>query len=150
MRTPSVLGVALAVTLLVPAGAACAAWAADGAGTASAAAAALPQPAVTATCNGVDAIDVDWVTPAGAPVTAFVVERSTDHGATWTAVATVPASGATSASYTDPALAEATYVYRVTAGTEGWSAVSELSESRVVLAEIKRGKKSERQEPSCT
>lgn len=143
MRTPSAIGVALAATLLVPAGAAGAAWAAGGTGTASAAAAVLPQPVVTATCNGVDAIDVVWSTPA--PVAGFALERSTDGGATWTAIAT----GATS-SYTDAALAEATYVYRVTGTTQGWSVVSELSQSRVVVHELKTGKKANRYPASCT
>jgi hypothetical protein len=149
MRAPGVLGAALAGSLLVPAGAAGAAWAAGGSGTATAGAAALGQPGITATCNGVDAIDVVWTAPAGAAVEAFDVERSTDDGLTWTPVTTV-AAGADSSSYTDAALAEATYVYRVTGTTHGWSVVSELSESRVVVHELRTGKRSERYPASCT
>jgi hypothetical protein len=150
MRAPGVLGVALAGSLLVPAAAAGAAWSAGGAGTAAAGAAALGQPGITATCNGVDAIDVVWTAPAGAPVEAFAVERSTDDGLTWTPVTTVPAAGVASSSYTDAALAEATYVYRVTGTTHGWSVVSELSESRVVVHELRTGKRSERYPAGCT
>lgn len=150
LRTASVLGVGLATALLVPAGAACAAWAADGTGTAAAGAAVLPQPSVSATCRGVDTIDVVWTTSAGAPVAGFAVDRSTDGGATWTTLTTVPADGAASSSYTDAALAEGSYVYRVTGTVQSWSVVSAPSESRVVVHELRTGKKSERQPASCT
>jgi hypothetical protein len=150
MSAPGWLGVALAASLLAPAGAAGAAWSAAGTGTAAAQAATLAQPAITATCNGVDAIDVVWTGDPATAVASFAVERSTDDGLTWTQVATVPADGAASSSYTDAALAEATYVYRVTGTTHGWSVVSERSESRVVVHELRTGKKSERHPASCT
>jgi hypothetical protein len=150
MRTPSVLGVALALTLLVPAGAAGAAWSAAGTGTATAGAATLGQPGITATCNGVDAIDVAWTTPAGAPVASFALDRSTDDGLTWTTITSVTATGAASYSYTDAALAEATYVYRAIGTTQAWSVVSQRSESRVIHHADKTGKKANRLPASCT
>lgn len=153
LPTPrTALTAALALTaVLVPAGVAAAAWQATGTGAGTARATTIPAPAVSADCNGVDAIDITWTTTAASPlVTSFVVERSTDDGLTWAAIATVPATAQLSYAAADAALPEATYVYRVGATTAGWLTTSARSPSRIVLAAVPRGPKSGRRSASCT
>lgn len=148
LALPAALAVAV---VLVPAGMAAAAWQTSGSGTGTAQATTIPVPAVSADCNGVDAVDVSWTTTAATPLVAtFVVERSTDDGLTWSTIASVPATADLSYLHSDPALAEATYVYRVGATTAGWLTTSALSQSRVVVAAVTRGPKAGRRTASCT
>jgi hypothetical protein len=123
----------VAASLMLPL-AAVGQWAASGDGSGQARASALPVPSpVTATCASTSAIQVDWTVTAASPlVVDFVVERSTDDGASWTTLGSVTATSATSYATTDDSLAPGTftYVYRVAARNNDWRATSAVSNSR--------------------
>jgi hypothetical protein len=109
-------------------------WAASGDGPGQGRASLLPVPSpVTATCASPSTIQVDWSVTAATPlVVDFVVERSTDDGASWAGLSSVAATSATSYSLIDDPLASGTftYVYRVTTRNNDWRATSAVSNSR--------------------
>jgi fibronectin type 3 domain-containing protein len=83
-------------------------------------------PTVTATALSSSSIELDWSDVEAE--TGFRVERSTDGGATWTAIAT---TGQDVTSYTDSGLtADSTYSYRVFATNAG----GDSAPSEVVVA----------------
>ena len=138
MRPAHVAAAALAALVLpAPAGAA---WTATGTGTGRAATATLPTPApVTASCASTSSVAVSWTVTAGAPLALdFLVERSTDEGSSWSAVATTAATAATSYTEVDDQLltGTATYVYRVTTRNNAWQRRSGASNSRTATVRL--------------
>jgi hypothetical protein len=129
----------VAVTLMFPS-AAVGQWAAAGDGPGQGRASVLPVPSpVMGTCASSSTIQVDWSVTAASPlVVDFVVERSTDDGASWTGLGSVAATSATSYSVTDDPLASGTftYVYRVTARNNDWRATSAVSNSRTATVRL--------------
>ena len=141
----------IAAVVLASTGTAYALWPANGAGSASAAARELPVPTVAATCDATDTgIVLSWTSETVPVVASFVVARTSDGGTSWATIASpVAAAGTTTYSYSDPALAEGTYRYRVTALNNGWVGTGGLSVSRTLVAATKGGPKGSRTPASC-
>jgi hypothetical protein len=123
--------VLVAVTLaLATAGSAGAAWTVRGAGGGAAKADVLPPPAnVDSACGllnvGGFSLKVDWSKPVGVRIAAdrYLIERSTNGGATWTVAGQVLGSAVSTAGtiFEDVGLSLlATYHYRVTAVKGNW------------------------------
>lgn len=150
-RSGAALCAAVAAGVLLSAGTAYAVWPSSGSGAGYAVARSLPAPAVSATCNGTNAIDVSWTSETTPVVTSFVVARTTDGGASWTTISSpVAVAGTTSYSVSESALAEADYTYRVIARNSSWSGTGGLSPTRVVLAAVTTGRPASRRDASCT
>ena len=146
---PGVLVLA-AVLTLGGAGAASAAWSSSARGSTTVAARQLPLPATSATCVDPTSLDVSWTTSASAPVVqSFLVERTIDGGATWTAVTTVTATTATSYTHSETALVAGTYAYRVRADNGLWRAQGPASATRTLTAAGLTGPKASRPPATC-
>jgi hypothetical protein len=114
-----------------------AAWITSGFGDGRAAARTLSAPtSVSATCQSLTAVQVDWNAAQFPPyVDRYQVARSNDGGGTWSNVGSpVTATIASSYSVTDSSLGVGTYVWRVTAIKDSnWRTNSANSNSKTIL-----------------
>lgn len=140
-RTPHALSTSVAAAfvalalILVPAVAAQAYWPGAGTGTASSTTGELLAPTdVTVPATSTGDVSVTWTASAGSPApTGYHVTRTTGS-TTVDACASSAAAPITGTSCTDSAVADGSYVYRVTAVFRSWTAPSTASGTVIVTA----------------